>query len=204
MSESLKPTNISQETAVDIAPRFSLACAEIGRTDQKAGYGFYTARRISYDIGSPANNVVFRQMSDQGFVLGQEISSNNANKRHVQIPGSSRPLAYDRPLDPRNIHDYNDSRLFGDMGGILGKLAYLDTTGYEITGDIAQHIAMVNFTKKGERVLWLVPGFERYTAEVTDGSSALQEKYAVRLTTEFGERFLEHKSDFIEGFEKGI
>lgn len=184
------------------APRFSFMLEDIDRKDDIVGDAFERFRLLTYPSPNFEQSLTRDGLMQQGYVLGKQVLSKTPRLDSFVIPGSTRPIVHDRPMISRNVHDYCDPDLFYDLGKLVSALSCYRALGYEITNLVDPHIGLVNFTKKDERMLWLIPGFERYSQSFDDGTESILDRYVMRLSAEFGERFNQNASQFIEGFEE--
>lgn len=186
--------------------RFSFANSSLARRinlrDYSIGVPGRSYRLINYRDTDPT---IRERLEEQKLILGTRVSGNA-----YKVPRSARPLAYEATESKGGAYSYNDENLLYDLGVLLGSVAYSDPDPSQLAvvvtetpHELAQMVAIVDFTHPDEKNLFLVPGAENSVAAV---SRADYENpaflYDQALREVFGESFASLGYHFHTGFNE--
>ena len=186
-------------------PRSSFFDEDILRTDTMYRLDKLDVRILEYSKPKKDIAKVRNELALGGLVLGRKIESQDPSLVSFVIRGSARPILYESASSGEGLYDYGDTALFLNLGNILGKLALGGPQDPVVLGDkIAMNVSILEFTRRNEEKLQLVPGFELGLRAVKSDDAAAA-YYSTKLAEEFGsDRFGVYESSFIDGFRNGI
>lgn len=181
--------------------RFSLANQEIGSVDYLIHHPTGNQRAITYPSPDTQHLHIRDQLYDGGLILGRLVNEEvSGDYESFIIPDSARPLAYDASSRASGAFSYDDAKLFNELGNLFAS-ALLATREQSIfKGDIRHGVAIVEFTKPGERKLLFVPGIEQLFIPLQDGWDPMQ-FYVDQLAEQFNSQFLEASILFRAGYD---
>ena len=183
--------------------RFSLANREIGSVDHLVHHPTGDQRVITYPRPEQEQLAIRGALYGRQLILGKLVTEEAQEEQTFVIPDSARPLVYDAASRAQGAFSYNDSQLFSELGQLLASATQVTGSEYILKGDIPHAVAIVEFTRPGQRKLLFSPGVERLFVKLQDGVDPLG-YYAGELGGQFGDRFLDAAFYFRSGYEEGL
>ena len=185
----------------DTGLRFSLAYDLIGSRDRFINHPSGSSRIITYPKDDERTERFRDSLIRSELVLGNPTSDENDTEHIFVVPRSARPLSYDAVSQTEGNYSYNDGKLFYDLGYMLAQVLRVDEEPQVIRGDVGHAVAIVEFTQRNERALFLAPGVERLLITLEPDQTPV-EYYADALGREFGIRFKAGEIALQAGFAK--
>lgn len=204
MIESFYPRNESREFTTN--SRLSFANSRISRKlglvdymiDGQAGRSRYI--RYKSTSSDDARTIV----ESKKIILGNRISGINT----YDIPLSARPMSYESSAKQFGSYRYNDEQLAFDLGVLFGKLVSIDEAKTTWTllhvddaVDLADMVALVDFTAPNEENVFLAPGVEHSIVVVDRSSEQSPVDYYLRYIPDL---FLDNPETAAELFQMGF
>ncbi len=184
------------------APRYNLAGSIPGAIDQLVRIGKVDVRILRHPTPSAAQRNAATEVRERGFVLGAPISTSNDQSVTHSIPESARPLLFDAGSEGRGILSFGDKQLFYELGESLRMVIDVQRRHELIyDGNILEAMALIEFTRPGERSVWFVPGFELKLRPQT-GHIDIDAYFSDMVSKSFGQRF-ERSREIFENSLRG-
>ena len=181
--------------------RFSLANHQIGSLDYLIHHPTGNQRAITYPSPNTLHLTIRDKLYESGLVLGRLVTDDNeTGYESFIVPDSARPLAYDASSRASGAFSYNDAKLFNELGNLFALASLAVDERFIFDDDIRHGVAIVEFTKPGERKLLFVPGAEQFFVPARDGLDPAQ-FYSDQLAKQFGRQFIEGSVLFRSGYD---
>ncbi|HEY5268472.1 MAG TPA: hypothetical protein VII94_05075 [Candidatus Saccharimonadales bacterium] len=187
---------------IPVAKRYSFANQELLRLDILSGRGKLQKRFIEYPSPTGVYEAVRQSLISKRLFLGELVPTIGAFDR-VKIQNGAKPILHGAMVRTMGDYTYNDINLFTDLGKLLRDFGQSLGKDHpiEFIGHIGLNVALVDYTQRKERGLFLVPGSEYYANSTTKNQNEILNVYLDQLQQEFGVRFTGIEQSFIDGFQ---
>lgn len=135
---------------------------------------FAHSRKRILALSSPDEKQIDKRekLAAKGIILGTLIHERKQGISYYSIPLSSRPVAHDAVSSARGKYTYGDAELFQDIGKLFADISVI-CDGDVISDPVENSLALVEFTRPGDRHLYAVPGIEQWLQPLPIGMDAL-------------------------------
>ncbi len=198
---SSQPGPKTAEIVTDI--RYSLAYEPIGSKDIMVVHPAGNARLVSYPTPSAEQLQLRDSLLAKGVIAGELLNDIGEAEQVFRVPRSTRPIGYDSSAHAEGAFSYDDEQLFHDLGSLLATLVRVNERSHVVRGDIGHSVVLVDFTRPGERQLYLTPGVETILEPLAEGVDPL-EYYMAELPRTLGQNFDVASSFFRMGFNETL
>lgn len=160
-------------TEINTSSRYSLANPRISSVDTYQDHPAGRVRLLKYDSW-PSNRAMRASMLAGGLIVGTQLTENDEKTQVFRLPMSARPLGYDASVTAKGLFTYDDEEIITDVANLAVEVIKMGNKmgnkNLVISGNLGRLVVITEFTKPGERQLFLAPGTEKMLINAEEGT----------------------------------